>query len=118
MIKINKNNAFSNLFLNIEIEKQIPDGPFIKGTIPVTIYKTKDEKYAFELIDGVDITLIRYMGQELTDTKYKDGNIAKFCASHREMGIDIQSIICDDFEKEMEDILISQFLRDIGITLP
>jgi hypothetical protein len=111
-----KQTADFTIFIYPKIEKQLENGPLLKATGQVIVYKTLDGKWGTDEICLLDIDEVVLMGVEIKDRK----EIQTLLDHFKNMGINLSKIM----DKEI-DILVSgnesveQFVfEQVGIKLP
>ncbi|MDB4343549.1 hypothetical protein OAA15_00850 [bacterium] len=97
----------------IHVENKIEVGPLKLTAIhQIFLYENEDGSIAHD-VDLMDYTDVTYMGVKI-DNGYK--NWGKFCAFHKEMGIDFEERIREEADKVINqqsiDLLTAEMLPD------
>jgi len=113
-MKTTEKASFS-IFVNPKIEKQLENGPLIRATGQVIVYKTTEDKWGAD-VEIMDIDEIILMGVSIKGYKEQKTTIEHF----KNMGINLYDVIGEELDKmfagsgDVEQFVFEQ----IGIKLP
>jgi len=114
MKKQTKEKTPFTIFINPKIEKQLENGPLLRATGQVIVYKTTEGKWGAD-VEIIEINEIILMGVSIKEYKEQKAAIEHF----KNMGINLYDVM----DKELDEIFacsgdVEQFVfEQIGIKL-
>lgn len=109
-------NTPFTIFINPKIEKQLENGPLLRATGQVIVYKNTDGTWGTDDVCLTDISEIILMGVSITGWKEQKATIEHF----KSMGINLHDVMEKEFQEYMSfSGNLTQFvLEHTGIKLP